>query len=218
MENNNLSLLVTFARSHENTNNKNNNIHLTASVCTVEQDKICLSSIKNNKKKYLFIIRIGLNGLNEIICREINDNVVEITISLTYFLSLANKELKANENFLYLIFNSENLNPYISKEDILKDWNSILNNCLFIFEEINWLCLQLLFKLININISGGSNNRRQYLSTTDFNLSMFLSLLDFRASDIYLSFNNLKVQREITCWNKGEPSSKAKYYKFNNIE
>ena len=63
------------------------------------------TEIKNNKKKYLFIIRIGLNGLNEIICREINNNVVEITISLTYFLSLANKELKANENFLYLIFN-----------------------------------------------------------------------------------------------------------------
>ena len=44
MENNNLSLLVTFARSHENTNNKNNNIHLTAMVSTVEQDKICLIS------------------------------------------------------------------------------------------------------------------------------------------------------------------------------
>lgn len=27
-----------------------------------------------------------------------------------------------------------------------------------------------------------------------------------------------KVRREITCWNIGEPSSKAKYYKFSDSE
>ena len=33
-----------------------------------------------------------------------------------------------------------------------------------------------------------------------------------------LLFYNLKVQWEKTCWNIGEPSSKAKYYKFSISE
>jgi hypothetical protein len=48
---------------------------------------------------------------------------------------------------------------------------------LFIFKNIDWMTLQLIFRIIHIQLSGGSLSRRHYLSTSEFNLSKYLFLL-----------------------------------------
>ena len=194
-----LCLLVTLARSHEKIKKEKNleNIHLSSSVCCVEKNRVNLKNLKAvYDKNFVLVIRIVLNLSGDILKRDINKGVVEITIPLLNFLDLAGSNFKANQEFLIFLSQVEGFEPYISGDDIVKDWNSLLNNCLFIFEDINWSSLQLLFKLININISGGSGNRRQYITSTDYNLSYYLMMLGFRLSDIYNSFVKLVPKSE----------------------
>lgn len=70
-----------------------------------------------------------------------------------------------------------------------KDLSNLINNVLFVFENLNWVTLQLLLKTININISGGSVTKRHLLSTANFNLALFLINLGYSAKDIYSSFD-----------------------------
>lgn len=108
-------------------------------------------------------------------------------------------------NLHIFLVNFISLDPYLSDKEILKDWNNILNNCLFIFEDLNWRNLQLLFKNFNIDISGGSITRRQYLSSTGFYLSLHLCSLNLTPSDIYNSFSNLLPRNDF------EDSSKSSF-------
>nr|YP_009463029.1 hypothetical protein [Pleurotus citrinopileatus]AUW35272.1 hypothetical protein [Pleurotus citrinopileatus] len=81
--------------------------------------------------------------------------------------------------------------------------NEQLNNCLFVFEDLNLLTVKLIFKNLNIIISGGRANNRELFSTTQYNLSNFLMKLDFKAVDVYNSFkyknlfskNNLTIEK-----------------------
>ena len=57
------------------------------------------------------------------------------------------------------------------------------------FLNIHWFTIQVLFRLRNIIISGGSNNQRHLLSTTDWFLSIVLNNMGYKFSDIYDSFN-----------------------------
>ena len=51
---------------------------------------------------------------------------------------------------------------------------STLSNAVFIFEDINWFTLSTKFKYSLINLSGGSNTKRQFLSILEFKLSQFV--------------------------------------------
>ena len=57
------------------------------------------------------------------------------------------------------------------------------------FLNIHWFTIQVIFRLRNIIISGGSNNQRHLLSTTDWFLSIVLNNMGYKFSDIYVSFN-----------------------------
>jgi hypothetical protein len=49
------------------------------------------------------------------------------------------------------------------------------------------MTLQLIFRAMNIDISGGSISRRQYLSTSEFQLSKYLLILNVDVNSIYQS-------------------------------
>jgi hypothetical protein len=44
----------------------------------------------------------------------------------------------------------------------------------FIFENLNWFSIKVWFELMNISISEGSNSRRHFGFSAEFNLSLFL--------------------------------------------
>ena len=57
---------------------------------------------------------------------------------------------------------------------------NILSKCkntLFIFEEITWQCLQILFFTLNIRLSGGSHTKRHLISPLDIRLLDSIELL-----------------------------------------
>lgn len=173
----------------------------------MEKKKVDLTNCKKMPgKKFMFIIRIVTTpSLEEISIKEINEGVIEIIIPLINFFEFVDEDFRANSEFESFLVNFISLDPYLSDKEILKDWNNILNNCLFIFEDLNWRNLQLLFKNFNIDISGGSITRRQYLSSTGFYLSLHLCSLNLTPSDIYNSFSNLLPRNDF------EDSSKSSF-------
>jgi len=63
-----------------------------------------------------------------------------------------------------------------AKESTKKNFDSICQDSVFIFRNIDWSNLIFLFKLKGIDISGGSNTKRHMLSTVDATLKEFLDL------------------------------------------
>nr|YP_010759113.1 hypothetical protein QEO35_mgp06 [Hericium alpestre]WEX32027.1 hypothetical protein [Hericium alpestre] len=56
---------------------------------------------------------------------------------------------------------------------------------LFIFEDLIWSNIVFLLKMIEINISGGSGTHRHLLSTTQFDLFVYLMDMDIFKNEIY---------------------------------
>lgn len=67
----------------------------------------------------------------------------------------------------------------------------------FVFEYTTWLVIQVLLEQLNIRISGGSISRRQFLSTSEFKLSLFLSKLGYSLKDIYSSIDFKKKYLQV---------------------
>lgn len=55
-----------------------------------------------------------------------------------------------------------------------KKFLNSLKDSIFIFEDTDWYILQLAFKMSLIILSGGSNTKKQFLSTIEYRLSQFL--------------------------------------------
>ena len=91
--------------------------------------------------------------------------------------------------FFLIVFLPGSVVGKLEKENYL---NKDLNNFLFVFEDLNFFTVQLLFKSFNIKISGGSINKHQFLSTTQYTLSKYLMTLDYNLVDIYI--NNIIIQ------------------------
>jgi hypothetical protein len=180
MENNNkFYLFATLARSFDQYHVKNKKIHLIASVFYTDKDLINnISLLQDNSDTHL-IIRVLRRGDDYFKIIEHNANSVEFYCSWSHLL---NKSINDGlENFMEELIGSSHLESKVG--------GNILNNVYFIFEDTTWLNLQLLFKIINIQLSGGSITRRQFLSTNQYYLSFFLLKLGYNYEDIYNSIN-----------------------------
>lgn len=192
METNKFYLFACFARSFDSYHVRKKIIHLVSSMFYCEEFNI--NSLARNyspvDQRPLFIIRVFKSTplRAEISVKEHSSCLIEFEIPLTSLISFISASSDYNKNFDGLIEQLIGDHYLLSKESSVLLNRNILNNVLFVFEDINWLCLQLLFKFVNITVSGGSLSRRQFLSTTDFNLSLYLGYSGITAQDIYNSF------------------------------
>jgi len=74
-----------------------------------------------------------------------------------------------------------------------EQFDSHLNNTLFIFENITWSYIIELHKLFNINISGVTKNNKAFLGSSQYNLSLILRILRVENKDIYNSLQRLRL-------------------------
>lgn len=135
-----------------------------------------------------------------------NKDVKFLNVNFFEFISVLllsrNSETKVYDNIIYTLnriinssksekFNHKNIRDFNSL--YLKDNNDYFN-VIFIFNDITWSNIKLIFKIMDINIYGGTITRRHLLSTVELGLVKFLLLLHNMYIDpsvIFKSFNEL---------------------------
>lgn len=187
MENvNKIYFLATATRSIDK-GHKYNNIHLMFSGFYSDKD---YTKRLANYSYTQIIIRI-LKRIDEYFDMiEHNNSTVEFVCSLPY--------LFVQEGKIDIILENIIGPNYI----IEKDKEDILNNVLFVFEDMTGSNVQFLLKFTNINISGGSITRPHLLSTTQYNLTQFLLKMGYKIGDIYRSSQFSKVESWNTLRNR----------------
>lgn len=174
-----------FARSYNKYHLTSNTIHLVASIFYTLEDnsKKLFENINTNSK-----ILIRILNTNETIFKVIphTNSILEFHISLPHFFENYTHDL-TNKNFETFIVKI--VGDYITLNE--EDKNNILNNVLFLFEDLNWFHLQLIFRIGNVFISGGSNTRRYIITSVHYNLNYFLFLMGYTITDIYNSYKYL---------------------------
>lgn len=183
-------LLVCLAISNDKYHKLNNLIHLVSSIFyTTEFNSHFdeLTQINEISKLNTVVLRVTRNTTPYLVTTQYNNSLVQIEISFIYLLELY---LKSSEysDFVEEIFqqSDKEINTNILKGAGYK-------NILYVFEDLNWLEIQWLFKIKKVIISGGSISNRQYLSTSEFNLSLYLHLLGYSDVDIHESHNLAKL-------------------------
>jgi hypothetical protein len=174
-----------FARSYNKYHLTRNTIHLVASIFyTLEDNSKKLFDNINTHSKIL----IRILNTNETIFKVIphTNSILEFKISLPHFFENYSHDLNTKnfENFIVKI-----VGDYITLND--EEKKNILNNVLFVFEDLNWFHLQLLFRIGNVFISGGGNTRRYIMTSVHYNLNYFLFLMGYTTTDIYNSYKYL---------------------------
>jgi hypothetical protein len=100
--------------------------------------------------------------------------------------------LTRGENLDFVIYevSKDNLfNDMIFTKYILKN-DPLLKSMIFIFENLSWAEIVLLFRLNNLNISGGSNTLRHILSPVQLRLAQFITCIEgMNSSKIVESFH-----------------------------
>lgn len=198
MNNKKYYMLANLARSLDTYHTNQEKIHLVGSVFyTTNLD---LDNFYDPLKLTVFI---SLTESEEELFEVVNHSgLLEIRINIFYFLNFISSENSRYNlaNFILLLFGSHDINKvyghYVN-----------LNQIIFVFENINWARAVYLFKLANIQISGGSTNKRQILSNTQFNLSRCLSFLKFDINDVQASFGVLNENFKIFSNYTGEELS-----------
>jgi hypothetical protein len=130
-----------------------------------------------NFHNLLNIIRITTENIvrYEVIVH--NSTCIEFIISIPYFLE--NLYKSGLEGLVDVVIGNHT--------ESKKTNRSLLNNVLFVYEDISYSTIQALFSNSKINISGGSISKRHLLSTTEVNLSYILMSLNYNSTDIYNS-------------------------------
>jgi DNA-directed RNA polymerase len=172
-----------------------NNKHLAGSVFFT--NRINLKNWKNyeNNSNIIFVIHIEYKAYEEYHFISICDNLYLLKMSLLSFIVWCFDQNLDLEKFLINLLkeaieddkevNAQNLKQILQLK-------SILNNIIFVFDNFDWFNLQLLFKILKIEISGGTITKRYLLTTSQFKLSKFLYNLGYNDEDIYFSFKYLK--------------------------
>jgi len=175
--NNNLFTLCTISRSFDKYHVDNNKVHLVSSIKNTRNFKLT-DNIKFKTPQYIINIEaINLDDFNKI---EHNSTCVEFKISLSYFLkNYPKKEDSSFESFLEVLIGKS-----VDKE---KENRSLLNNVLFVYNNMSWPTIQAAYKSIDVDISGGSISKRQGLTTAEYNLSSMLFSLGYSLEDIFKS-------------------------------
>jgi hypothetical protein len=183
-------IFATFSRRFDKLHKGNNTMHLQTSVAAIRSDADYIRNFDYNPvlktDKNIMIIRVYPDSryfTNETIAPESvarpyeggesndfniiekSDNfwVVELTIEHLIGHLIFNKTSPKDE-IMHQIFGAF--------QDDNKDAESISSNCLFEFRNgLNMGNIATLFKLSNIDISGGNVSNRGALKSTQFNLS-----------------------------------------------
>jgi len=107
--------------------------------------------------------------LNKIDQTKLNNNIEIIQMSYTrFFLELDSFKLKENSS---LNISTRTMNSNMLQVDLCS------SKVIFIFDQIIWSNVVLLFKLCNISLSGGSITNRHKLNIHEYILISFISLI-----------------------------------------
>ena len=195
----NFYLIANFARSFDKFHIHNNTNHLVSSIFYTEDLKADnLKNLTLDKDKILNVIYIDNLDINHLNIYKTQDNINIFLIPNIYLMKEflnSNDKNNINQTLLNTLRDKNMFKEII--ELLLADYNQLdkinninLNQYIFIFKNLNWFTLQLIFKNWNITLSGGTLNKRHIVSTTNFNLIKFLISLDFKDKDIYNSFSH----------------------------
>lgn len=195
MTNNKSYLIASLAKSFDNYHTKNNQIHLLGSIFyttnEVNFEIFKKSRVPLNYTIFRLLSENNIEGDDLFEVYNHSATVTEIRISIENFLGLyvgENSKVECFENnFIYKILNIKDF----TKNELGVDHNYSMKDTIFIFEDIDWFTLQLLFKHVGIILSSGSISKRQILSTTQFNLSKLLFVLGYNNNDLYNSYSYL---------------------------
>lgn len=192
-ENNNFYLIASFALSKDKYHKRVGLRHLIGSIfytCDLKWDILVNKELKKSSHDYLIV---KLSQDITIPYFKIEGNIIYINIYYFFGFDLRDLDLGFNhDNALDILFKSQKFNS----EDHFDE--SFLSQSIFIFENISWSDLQLLFRYRLIQISGGSVTRRHLVSTVQFLLLKYLISQGYSKEDIYnsnkllLNINNRK--------------------------
>lgn len=186
-------IIATMARSFDNTTSSGH-IHLVSSIfipnnhfnLDLNRLSVVLKTLKY--KKYILTIYLD-EEISEVKIFTYGESLIEFKVGIYKLLSYLTT-VNTYQGLIELVMGQKFSNT--------KDFDSVINDVLFVFENLTWLNIKLYFKLYNIQIGGGTITKRHLLSTTHYNLSFFLTLLGVNSKDIYDSFTNelLKPKHE----------------------
>lgn len=185
-------LLACFAPSVDAYHKKMQLMHLVSSVfyTTYLNLDLITEKYKDNKDYRIVIITTDLKGPYF----KVVGNIYYFNVY--FFFGLDLNTLFKSVNFLNILFsfNSRGLDNKFSE--------SFFSKSLFIFDNISWDVLQVLFRNRKIQISGGSNTRPHLLSSVDYLLVKFLIDLGYSLDNIYNSKNIIKLVKD-NIWSSG---------------
>ena len=197
-------LLANFTRSYDQTQSQEGYIHLLGSIFYTTELKY--SELEDYYPK-LNIIRLYLEtdlegGIenSRINVQRLSNTIMECRMGIIYFLHLkaygSSKPVSAerldHSTFFEYIFG----NQLSSKKNTQIE--NLSTNTLFVFEDLDWFTIQIIFRAAGIKLSGGSITKRHILSTSQFNLSKILLSSGYSLEELYLSYALMqKIAREV---------------------
>ncbi len=158
--------------------------HLVGSVFYTDSDKLGLVRGKLGNIQYLLVFRVVKQKMIGITINHESENLVEVSVSVFDLFHLFDK-IRADEEQRDLTSLIQDYTDDLAPD--LKRNREYPINVIFIFEDLNWFTVQLLFRFARIEVSGGTISSRHTLSTVHFLLSKVLIFLGYNTSDIYLS-------------------------------
>lgn len=174
-------ILATIAKSFDESHIKEEQFHLIFSTFYTNDDKVDV--LKDSNLKITIIKFIGVSKpIDYINYTNINANIQMIECSFKFIVD------GNTHNFLHEFI------PLLIGEKIspTKDVN-ILNDVLFIFEDLHWNFIKLMFNGVGIKVGGGSISRRNILSTCQYRLAKILFLMGYVEEDVY---NSLQIRNK----------------------
>lgn len=201
---NNRYYLATLARSYDEYHNQNNLIHLLFSG--FYSNALLTRNLRGKqiwKNESSFVVRLvsGKARIGSFGIMKHSKFIMEFELSYEDFMNWTLVGSKSETGGLDT-FLDELIKPHYHQEGQLVS-SPILNRVLFVFEDLNWEQLRNYFRDNNMIISGGSISKRNQLSTTEFNLSRWLMIMDYDRSDVYNSTNYLSKEYKQKVVNPG---------------
>lgn len=182
----------TATRSFDayHSHNSKEQIHLIFSTFFTNENRLP-TFIQNRKFKNLVILYFTSDNLQEVqTVNYPNLNIAVITIPF-FYIYLEKGGLQVNPymiDLMSLIFGDGTISKKFMKDSLhLQEMYFSYKNVLVVFENFNWSNIQLLFKTLNISVSGGSNSKRHLLSTNEYLLTNHLIRMEYNYQDIWYS-------------------------------
>jgi hypothetical protein len=188
-------LLACFARSYDEVHIKSERIHLACSVVMSSYNisfyEIDYSFLKEKMERgmyrstyYVFNVVDEYNNKHNLPLIDLFDDIknneaIENIEGCVRFINIGLEALLTmlvDDGNKFNITNDFITNIFGDKESTKKNFDSICQDSVFIFRNIRWSSIVLLFKLKGIDISGGTSSKRHLLSTVDATLKEFLDL------------------------------------------